>query len=533
MEDTNDMKRERIIYRKELLKNLTNKLDNQYYINLHNNITNYQNTLSDNKISNIFRINVGFITDEESDNFLKKNKNDLFWYTNEHHVYAMNSYIWGGINVRSVNNELKLFDLFNKNNLDKLANFIKEIEPNKHTFYISKLKLLFGYNCTFEEQLELIKKETKWDNIWTINEIGNTSLARPLNIKHIEEIRPLYYAGVIHYNIEKKTLKHIYLNFCKKYNYDGFIKCATFTPFSDIDGIFQEEIIVTGSSLLNKTSENIDHPLYWKNMFNLKVTNFSFGRGLRPPYVNIDNKLVKFWLTNSNNKFNYKKGKNTISLLTYNVHAYKNINTNINLTKNRENINNFINKLGVDVICLQETDKSYRGIYAENGNLINSKWKMYLQVSSKKKLSNFKTLDLSVIDHKRNVIIFKYKNYKIANVHLEIGYQSYKYVKGSKYEMELNKINRENREKQITKLLEEDPDIIVGDFNFNHKSPEMKLLNNYIRSNNNKSSTPHGNRPDMCFIKKGINLKFNKVLNIKCNYSDHLPIIYELKNEKK
>ena len=110
-------------------------------------------------------------------------------------------------------------------------------------------------------------------------------------------------------------------------------------------------------------------------------------------------------------------------------------------------------------------------------------------------------------------------------VHLNIGYRL------KRFNENLNKLiikfNSYLRIEELKKIIKYNPNMIIGDFNFEVNSYEnifLKKNNYYLMDNNNDNSTPY-NRVDHIYYNK--NTKLHNYL-IKCNYSDHLPLFQEI-----
>jgi len=563
--DTPETKISEFQNRKELLKDLTKLINSDYVTKLHSKLDNcyndsiYNNSIktvdeNGNKIviiknnSNIFKANGGFICPSRSRLYLNDNKQSLYWYSNKYMVYSLNASIWGGINVLRTTNELKLFDYFDKDNIEKLINFIKEYYPDNSDKYIENIKYITGYELTLANHKNLIKKKSGWVEIWTMDKINTKySLSHECNIKKEADIMPVFYGVRYHYYLETVIMKDIYLNFLKKYNLDGFIKKSIYTAFADIDGIYHEEIILPGYTILNKTVENLKHPLYWINWnlpFNLPKTGLIMNSGLPTACGNIHFNQIKFYLENTKCEYvNTLKDKNILSILTYNVHSFININKDIYRKTNYFNIKKLVYGANTDIILLQEVfihpnlhnkyiddqkRKGYNIITSPNG-LPRKQNRLFIVNLTKHPIVNPKKFDMTVYKYVRTCIISVIKGIKIAHVHLEMGYPEYRYLKGSKVRNDMEKINIDMRLDQLNNILDNKPDVIVGDFNFSYNDPEADFLREkgYINSGSKKSTNPYGTRTDMCFVKID-KVKIVSTETIQCNYSDHNPVVYNI-----
>ena len=153
--------------------------------------------------------------------------------------------------------------------------------------------------------------------------------------------------------------------------------------------------------------------------------------------------------------------------------------------------------------------------YILNNNIITSPfvdlYNNYIEIIIKQKYTN------------REQILIKTKSFGlVCVVHLSIGIREIEDRETSKI---IQNINSNYRTLELTKILLNNPDTIIGDFNFTVDDIECKFMLSQgyklIDGINNKEwSTPH-NRVDLCFTKQ----QLGKNYLIKSNYSDHLPMI--------
>ena len=265
--------------------------------------------------------------------------------------------------------------------------------------------------------------------------------------------------------------------------------------------------------------------------------------------------LIDFYNQNIENDVNYiKKDNDNLLLCSYNVHGWINIKDDINLLENFNNILNLLSKCNAEILILQEvcirnklTEQFIFNAFkklgyvdhviVKNGGCFMTRYDSdYLVVLTKNKMDYKKMIDVTkFIFFKRHCIVFKHESFKVLAVHLEIG-KRYHHLKES---IEREKIIKENaniRIEQLTKILKihADIDIIIGDFNFMPYDHEFKWLDiiGFKYFGDNTNTTPY-NRTDMIFIKMENYFKQNDIsyvngISIKCNYSDHLPVLYEI-----
>ncbi|ARF11295.1 endonuclease/exonuclease/phosphatase family protein [Klosneuvirus KNV1] len=257
--------------------------------------------------------------------------------------------------------------------------------------------------------------------------------------------------------------------------------------------------------------------------------------------------LIKFYADHPDNYLDYlREESNSLIICSYNVHGWVNINAKINVADNFANILKLFQDYDdIDILVLQEV--CFRDYLTENyikeefqkigfndsfsvpngGCFLNSMKTDYIMILSKEKFQMKKEIDVTIARWKRSCLIVKYKSINILAVHLEIG-KSYHHLPINEYRKKIESDNTKDRIIQLNKLLNNDIDMIVGDFNFTPNDPEFKWLldKEFIFCQDLTHTTPF-NRTDMVFIKDKISNINNK--SISCNYSDHLPIISEIK----
>ena len=260
--------------------------------------------------------------------------------------------------------------------------------------------------------------------------------------------------------------------------------------------------------------------------------------------------IISFYNENTTNDITYNKSDiNNTLICTYNVHGWVNINANIKYVDNFNNIVTLLSKINADIIVLQEvclttkltiehiaeTFKNYNYvdyIIVPNGGCFLNKTKDdYLLVLSKQKLSLKESIDVTENGFKRHCVVIKYNDIKLLCVHLEIGRRVHHLPENSATRKRIEKANYITRIKQLNKIFNKHNDInaIVGDFNFMPSDPESKwlLARKYKYYGNDTNTTPY-NRTDMLFMLFTNGLHINNTVDIICNYSDHIPVIYEI-----
>ncbi len=489
----------------------------------------------------------GFVTKELEDEYIKKNPNDYIWIGNIYIAYKIAQIIFCGINTYKVESDIILLDYFHPTNLKIMTNYINKINKN----ISESVQLYTGYNMSNEEQIRLIKNKISWTELWEFPEpifdSGNIRYCK-YDRRYEKDVNPVSQMKGLLYT-DKLLTKKIFPDFLKKYNIDGILRKQVTGRF-EIYGLTIEEIIIPVQLLHQKLKLDVSHPFYWGNWKTKTFKIPSDGFLLRGSISGKDNRnkyfrMIKFYFNNNNcNIRQITSNKNTISILSYNVHMFANINKQISFEDNKIKIFNFTKQLLCDIVIYQEFDievfDNFKQlmynigyidyIIAPNGGLINKTQDSYVVLFSKKHLQSKRVIDLSVAKFKRAIVSVIYDNIKIAGVHLEVGVNVYDMNKLNIYRIKKEEENMNLRIKQLSKLL--DHDIIAGDFNFDIKDSECQWLrkkNNFGLIKDNTSTTPFDTRTDMIFINRKSKLIPTYANTIKCNMSDHLPIIGTIK----
>lgn len=257
--------------------------------------------------------------------------------------------------------------------------------------------------------------------------------------------------------------------------------------------------------------------------------------------------LINFYVNHTDNSIDYlREDPKSLIICSYNVHGWVNINAQIKVADNFVHILKMIKDYNdIDILVLQEvcfrdhlTEEYIKEEFQKlgfvdsfsvpnGGCFLNSKSSDYIMIFGKEKFQMNKAIDVTIARWKRSCLIVKYKSINILAVHLEIG-KAYHHLPRNENRKKIELDNASNRINQLNQLLKNDIDVIVGDFNFTPDDQEFKwLLSKQFTFCNDLTRTTPFNRTDMVLIKEKIININNK--SISCNYSDHLPIISEIK----
>lgn len=523
---------------------------------------------------NLYKAFQGFLTEKQITKYARDNPDMPSWFGGKYLCYFIVRADWGSIIAYKVIKELVLIDYYNAENMEKIIKDSETVEfPPQLTRekFLNKLKISSGYKVTEAEQILSINENYKWDRIWyyTETQIPNETYLY-CNAEEYEGFNPT------------KVVKNSYTN-------DIYLFKLIINHYPEIDGIIcrqmrssveaygvsmLEELVIKSSSQINKMAIDMDNPLSW---FNWKIKDLIIPpEGIAIKYLarnfsmdekissNAEFALVRFYL--HNNVDPEIPHVSSPSLFSYNLHDFANLNSEISDAENINNLNNLIKKIkdNVDILVFPEVASSnlyklfvqhlntngyLHVISALNGSDKGfHKFKQFITVASKYKYTH-KIIDsssndkyelpipeikdreliLSTSNKHRNQIIIDTKYGRIACIHLEIGIRHMHL--GDRINKKIADVNSRMRITHLKRILEHKPDIMVGDFNFTKDDPECEFLKsngfNLTPTANDPElklkSTPY-NRVDNVFTK----IPVGKQYIIKCNYSDHLPILQEL-----
>lgn len=308
---------------------------------------------------------------------------------------------------------------------------------------------------------------------------------------------------------------------------EGIISVLAVSPLSHVP-IFEEIVLRPTSLEIDKTDM-----LYWEN-WSLRLPEKFV---LNEQFTNRNFRIVDFYNTPAD-KIDKPKGNDT-RILSFNVHDNKSINLLDTIEAAREANTKFIFEAYADIICLQEVDDKYltelkaaasknkfNVHYVENGLPVYVKnKKMYLVVLTKTGI--VKPIQYTDAGGHRGFILIKHKNVDIVAAHLPIGISCYNslgvLINACRYE-ELYEKNFQQRKKVIDKILEHNPQVIVGDCNFEPDDKEYDYLKQRgYTADQTTSTSVYGGKVDYAFY-KGLHTTTTPV---NYNMSDHKPILFD------
>lgn len=429
----------------------------------------------------------------------------------------------GGLNIYINSKPLKLMVL-NKENLEKIYKDAKSRGAAEDIEAMDLLGMIYGIYTSIEDQTAWIcKKNPQWcGKIWLYDEHDCD--------RH--DPKPNQYMPVWGSN-----LIHDY--FYKYYDIDGTFLEYFISPFRDI---CDEEISINIKQCGDSVSMDKEDPSYWENWgLSLPPDNEFMLNESYPSNIGFK---VNNWYQSNINYTIPELTQGDVRILTYNVRYLT--SANILRTENEilSQLISIINKSNSHIIFIQEFPmqkiqelrslKNHQLIYTQNGGR-----ELLLVALVNLNKSKFTKFDI-IKDHRRtirNSILLNYVHQgtpiKIIGTHLEIGRRYMKNTRFIAYSDFYNtyKKNTNTRIDQLKFLTSKNPDILIGDFNFNPADPEMEYID--------KLGLTHFDTPTTSIHSKKVDFAFFNSINIigkehPIDYfeSDHKPLIFDFNTQK-
>jgi endonuclease/exonuclease/phosphatase family metal-dependent hydrolase len=455
------------------------------------------------------------------------------YYGDKYVAYYYSKRYSGGLQVYKLRKDLKLFNVTNDKNILMILNMIKDLFKQgkadeiifdnvsyKELYKAIKVKYGVGINKYFHAYN--ISKYTRFKDIWLYE--PEEDLSSYAN--HSDKSYTGWYYGAG--RIDRVCARGIMLLMQDKF--DGITSQTGFySPFNSLTGV---EVIIwnQNDALERKPNNKYDSMQFIKKLhFNPFDINFD---------INLSAKNEKFRMINYylNHKLdlssiNIQSQSSNIIIMSLNVHNFKSINLNDKPEMILKTILDICEHLNVDMCCLQEYYNTNLEIQSLNYAYIKDEKHIGLVVIYKKTLkitdiSSFVLPNDKYLDQRRFGLMFNLNNKKFIITHLEIGKRYFDRTGSLLLADDLYKViqfNHKIRINQLNRILQENPDYIIGDFNFNSLDKEYEYLTkkcNYYTGLVDYT-TPFGKQVDFIFSKNPYKL-FTK---INFQYSDHLPII--------
>lgn len=502
----------------------------------------------------------GFVTEKHIRDYCQKNLNYPSWFGNKYVCYVLISTRWGCSWAFKIIKELVLIDGYDTDNLDKLYAMLSPTPRQQ-------FKLLHGYGVKVEEQMRVKFDASPFRSVYAYD--------RPFTGSHYYcDTYDPGFASIGNSPFSYKIFLEVFDTILSKYpGIDGFCR-RQIRSLTDYNGILFEEAILKCGSILSKMKLDKTHDLSWPSwkLKNLKVpetglyvqgfaSNMIGFRHLSP---NTDFALVRFYFDNASDPGMSIKQipnmSNVNSIMTYNIHMGQSINSEIKNIDNVANIIKMIKMSGVRTVVLQEVVGGHlqnistkakklgfktitttlngtegEALQHKTANiLVMSKDSFKHELVDSAKDDKYELEEYTKRTVKRNQIIIKLAGLWIACVHMEIGIRNTS--EGPEINNRINQYNSAMRIRHLGRILNgaHEPDVLIGDFNFTQHDPEVKWLSEQgytlLPTSDDPDrlikTTPY-NRVDWCFIRSGL-AEDKKQYIIRCNFSDHLPVIQVL-----
>ena len=443
-----------------------------------------------------------------------------FWVGDKSIAFRFSQMSHGGLNVYKTTDEIVLFVL-NRSNLNAVHKHIGADHANaSHTdashnnnmsnSNIKKLmEYVYGSNIPLTEHAKaLCKKNPRWcSSIYLYN---RHYIERENYIK-LTYLRTGLPTDLIH--------SYIY----DTYNFQGTFLPYYITPYEKYGS--DEEININVKNCKAVVFDETN-PLYWKN-WGLKLPAPSKFM-LDESYPNKNFLSVDWYFRKEN--INIPPNKHGIRLLSYNVKNFSCANALENPDFVIARLFDLIKTIKPNIIVIEEFSSEYFHKFPPQ-------YKHKFQVFN----GGGKTTIAAFTDHsaiftklphrdltERNSILINYKGVKIIATHLEIGKRyttgTFSFISNAAF-AENYKYNLEARTKQINKLFEHTPDLIVGDFNFNQDDAEIDIFKKagYTYSTEPITSI-YGSKVDYSFASPKVR---GEETVLDYYRSDHRPLVYD------
>jgi len=524
------------------------------------------------KGTNIYKAHTGFLKiGGEEKYYNTEDQTKPSWFTNKYTAYGLCRHSWCGLTSYKLTKDLLLIDWYNPKNLKVIDNLLKKIDNKSLSKELrNHLGLQTGFNIPLHKQIEQLTSLYGWTSIWLYTKpqyVSNTW--NGCDVVFIDGLSPM----TAFKNVQKLAISLFKYLISSLSDIDGVYRSEIFSPLEEDGMTYISEILISIKKQQEFIIRDTSDPLDWTN-WKIKGVKIDKHLGFMSKEIQINKAkyygsylrknaefaLVKFYFNNKPKRIPHLK---STYIMSYNVHSFSNINSDISRSKNINNILSLITDLSPHLshVVLQEVyfqttkEENYFDqqmkengfsfkICAINGVIKNTSIpntsikRHHLCVYLKDKIQNYKIIDVTNHKYLRNIIIFNHNNLTICAVHLEIATRLKKsfYISDEQNESNIQTLINKNshiRKKQLKSIIQNDVDMIIGDCNFIPQDEETTFLqeNGFsLNTTENTKTTPY-NRVDLCFLKpqsmKNISYKSTHVLSV--NYSDHLPILQELK----
>ena len=252
--------------------------------------------------------------------------------------------------------------------------------------------------------------------------------------------------------------------------------------------------------------------------------------------------LQQFYINNAHDPpKKISKEDDSILVLSYNVHGWKNYNPKIDINENYTNIKKMISNYNIDVVILQHVNtdnkltlnKILTDFEKEGYNHFArcSDRDGHLIAFSRHKIKMAKCMNIKIHKTDRTCLYVKIRGFTFVAVHLDVGDRFHHLDPDDIKRKEMEYNNELRRKWQLQRIFNTFGymDAIIGDFNFAINTPEFEMMldeKKFIWDGLYANTTPY-NRTDYMFLNTKSKYRIINSRIIRCNFSDHLPIIME------
>jgi endonuclease/exonuclease/phosphatase family metal-dependent hydrolase len=515
--------------------------------------TNNYISLDVKKGEYIFKGTRDFITTELEEKFLKKTDSiQPYWFGSGLVGYMYSKTYKGGLNAYKFKNDSKLFVINDTRNEKTLINAVNnltdsEVKTIGHSKrdILDSLRVKYGYDCNIGYQIKYIERYTGYPDLWMSRYIDK-ELYMPEVIKYRN--KRVFGAGKL-----DRVCGRFMCLFCHKNNFIGYCSLYNYTVFYAL-GILGDEIVICDqtANIERDTNHKLDW-YQWKKYIPVDFDNDVFTNYTFNPIFHSKKFLGVFKQYSENqldNKRNndilniIKKSKPVYKFITLNLHGFvsSNLNDTFEIVVNK--LNELLNKFNIDFCFLEEFQSYVNDDYIENifvkynilksPNLGSKGGKYFGNVLlSKDKINKYNFIELSNNKNmKRMATIFQIDNKNVEHIkfcgtHLDIG-DRYTERSGTfkSHQQIIDTFNSNSNKRilELNKIINNSPDILLGDLNFTKEDPEFEHLSR-VYNDTMKEEYPtlfNNERVDFIFGKKSI--KCDSYV-VSYPYSDHLPVL--------
>jgi endonuclease/exonuclease/phosphatase family metal-dependent hydrolase len=510
-------------------------------------------TLNIKKGDSIYKGTRDFVT-LPADNKFVENSDPIqpYWFGSNMIGYQYSKTYQAGLNAYKFKYDSKLFIVNDTRNekvlIDAINNLtedaIKKIGHSKKDI-LDSARVKYGYDCNIGYQIKYIERYTGYPDLW---------IARYID-------KQFYYPEIFKYRNKRifgagkldRVFGRFMCYFCNMNDYIGYCSLYNYSIFYAL-GLLGDEMVICDQNKNIERDINDELDWYqWKKYVDIDFDSDIFKNYLFNPifhtkkYIGVFKQYYNNQLDNKRNDdiLKYiKKTKPKFKFITLNVHNFvsSNLNDTFEITINK--LKELLDKFDIDFCFLEEYTSYVKDEYVENifneynilktPNLGDRKDKFFGNVLlSKDKIKKFEIIQLSQKKHERRMaIIFEIdnknvKDIKFCGTHLEIGERYTERSGAFKKEEQIIDIYNNNANKRIlelNKIMNNKPDIIMGDFNFTKEDPEFEHISTSYKDTLKEEYPTLFNNERVDFIISKKNIKCESFV-VSYPYSDHLPII--------